>query len=272
MSAPKPVRVLDPARTHLVIVGIGGTGLYVLQQAARMLYGLKELGREVPGVLLIDGDTVERKNLVRQYFLEADLGRNKALVAAERYATAYGLSISALPEYLDYDTSLNERIYEGAIVVGCVDNSATRKLLHERLSAYKHVVYVDSGNAAASVPEDPEHIDRYDLARIRDSGWQGQVLAGVRTDGETRIPFPGEVLPDLIEGDDRLPHEVACGETTISEPQRHLTNLFAATTVLAYLTPLISQGTLLHARSFFDARNGTIRSHPALDCLLEVSV
>lgn len=272
MTSPKPVRVWPPEQTQLVIVGIGGTGLYVLQQAARMLYGLKELGRPVPGVLLIDGDTVERKNLVRQYFLEADLGRNKALVAAERYAAAYGLEISALPEYLSYETDFRSRVHERAVVVGCVDNTATRRLLHQRLLTYKQVVYVDSGNAAARVPEDPDHVDRYDLAKVRDSGWQGQVLAGVRNRGETCIPFPGEALPDLIEGDGEIPDSAACGETTVSEPQRHLTNLFAATTVMSYLTPLLSEGTLLHARSFFDARTASIRSHPALDCMLEVSV
>jgi hypothetical protein len=70
MPAPKPVRVIDPHRTQLVIVGVGGTGLYVLQQAARLLYGLRVLGRRVPEVLLIDGDVVEPKNLVRDYFLE----------------------------------------------------------------------------------------------------------------------------------------------------------------------------------------------------------
>jgi hypothetical protein len=272
MPAPKPVRVIDPHRTQLVIVGVGGTGLYVLQQAARLLYGLKVLGRRVPEVLLIDGDVVEPKNLVRAYFLEQDLHKNKALVAAERYARAYGLPIAALPEYLGHDTNLKRHVDTGAVVVGCLDNSATRRLLHEKLQEYDHVVCVDSGNAAARVPDDPDHVDRYELAKIRDSGWEGQVLAGVRIRRETVIPFPGEVLPDLIAGDDRLPTgERPCGEATVSEPQRHLTNLFAATTVLAYLTPLLSEGTLVHWRSFFDARRGYVRSDPAIDALLEVA-
>jgi hypothetical protein len=130
----------------------------------------------------------------------------------------------------------------------------------------------DSGNAAARVPDDPDHVDRYELAKIRDSGCEGRVLPGVRIRRESVVSFSGEVLPDLIAGDDRLPTgEPSCGEATASEPQRHLTNPFAAITVLAYPTPLLSEGTLVHWRSFFDARRGYVRSAPAIDALREVA-
>jgi hypothetical protein len=155
-------------------------------------------------------------------------------------------------------------------------NSKTRKLLHEGLMGYEHVVYVDAGNAAAQVPEDQRHLDRYDLARIADSGWEGQVVCGVRVRGETFVPFPGDVLPDLIAGDDKLPTEEeaarACGEAIVDSPQRHLSNLFAATIAMQFLTPLVSDGTLLHSRAFFDARRGYVRSDAAVDSLLEVAV
>lgn len=267
-----PVRVIDPEKTQLVLIGVGGTGGYVLQQAARLLYSLKEQGRYVPSILLIDGDAVETKNLLRQYFLPQDVGKKKADVLAERYSKAYALDIGAYSEYVAQGTDLSQiGISDGALVIGCVDNGSTRRILHEKLHQLRHVVYIDAGNSAVNVPDDPEHVDRYQLSRIKNSGWEGQVVVGVRSNGEDTLPFPGEVFPDLIE-EDQLPTEASCGEVVVSNPQRLMTNLMAATTVLMYLHTLLVDGTILHHRTFFEARQGWLRSEAAIDQLLEVSV
>jgi hypothetical protein len=79
-------------------------------------------------------------------------------------------------------------------------------------------------------------------------------------------------FPDLLEGDDLLPNEVPCGRVVESLPQRHMTNLMAATVLMQYLTTLLSDGTLLHSKSFFCARRGYVRSYPALDELDEVAL
>lgn len=285
---PTPVRVLDPANTEVVLFGVGGTGGYCLQQLCRLLYGLKaerlegrvapplhrqrEEPEAVPEILLCDGDTVSAGNLLRQYFLPRDVGKKKALVLAERYGAAYGLKIAAHAEYLAPHTDLKALVPEGAIVVGSVDNAATRALLHEKLSAYRDVVYVDSGNAGVEPPPD-EGLSRRDRVRVRDSGWEGQVLCGVRKGGETVVPFPAEQIPDLIEDDgEPLPSEVPCGQLVVSNPQRHLTNLLAATVLSSFLTTLVSDGTLLHRMSLFCARRGYIKSYPAIDELDEVAV
>lgn len=297
-ASAKPVRVLDPAGTHLTIVGCGGTGGFVLKNACRLVWGLREQRRAahaappifgeaspegVPGILLCDGDRVERGNLIRQDFVSSDVGRPKALALAERTAAAYGLDVGAYPGYVTEETDLAGIVPEGGIVVGCVDNARSRRILHEKLSAYRDVVYVDSGNAGVKLPGGPgafpeEALSRSEISRIRESGWDGQVVCGVRKDGETLIPFPGEAMPDLIEpgegspGDDLLPDEVPCGQAVVSNPQRHMTNLLAATVVMQYLTTLISEGTLLHARSFFCARRDYVKSYPAIDELDEVAL
>lgn len=267
-----PVRVIDPEKTQLVLIGVGGTGGYVLQQVARLLYSLREQGRRVPSVLLFDGDIVEQKNLLRQYFLEQDIGKKKADVLAERYSKAYALDIGSYPEYVVPATDFRQiGICDGALVIGCVDNGSTRRILHEKLHQLRHVVYIDAGNDAVNVADDPEHVDRYQLAKIKNSGWEGQVVVGVRKNGEDALPFPGEVFPDLIE-EDRLPTEVSCGEVVVSNPQRLMTNLMAATTILMYLHTLLVDGTVLHHRTFFEARRGWVRSEAAIHQLLEVSV
>lgn len=280
-----PVHVVDPQKTSLIMVGVGGTGGYVLQQVARLLYALREQGKSIPSVLLIDGDIVEEKNLLRQYFLPQDLKRNKAEVLAGRYGQAYGLDIAAYPQYLNADTKFSELIdmvtprvayHQEAvpIVVGCVDNAPTRKILHDECKQLKHVVYIDSGNGSIDIPDDPAHLDRYQLSKIKGMGWDGQVVAGVRKNDADVLPFPGEVFPNLIEPDeeDVHPSEVRCGEVVVSQPQRLMTNVMAATTVLTYLHTLLADGTLLHHRTFFDARKGFMRAEAAIDHMLEVSV
>lgn len=283
---PKPVRVLDPAETRVILFGVGGTGGYCLQQLARLLYGLKAereearaaptlygdgLPHSVPEVLLCDGDTVSPGNLRRQYFLPKDVNKKKALVLAERYGAAYGLAISAYPEYLVPSTDFRALVPEGSLVVGCVDNAATRRLLHERLSCYEDVVYVDAGNAAVELPEDGP-LSRAERIRIRNSGWEGQVLCGVRRRGETVAPFPAEQIPDLIVDDgESLPSEVRCGQVVVSNPQRLLTNEWAAMVLMSYLTDLLTDGTLLHRMSLFCARRGYVKSYPVLDVMDEVA-
>jgi hypothetical protein len=46
-----------------------------------------------------------------------------------------------------------------------------------------------------------------------------------------------------------------------------MTNLMAATVLMTFLTPLLSNGTLLHHTAFFDARAGNLKSYPALSVL-----
>lgn len=197
-------------------------------------------------------------------------GLFEAMVLAERLGAAYGLEISAHPRYLDADTDVTALVPEAGIAVGCVDNAPTRKLLHERLSAYNDVVYLDAGNAGVPLPAGPGAPTRHERIAAREGGWEGQVVCGVRRAGETIMPFPADVFPDLVQGDEPLPSEAACGQVVQSLPQRHQTNLFAATVLMGFLTTLLVEGSLMHSVSFFDARQCYVRSTPAIDVLEDV--
>lgn len=283
-SKAKPVKVLDPARTRVVIFGVGGTGAYVAQSVLRLLYSIRQanlqdnhetaalaggsLPAQIPDVLLVEGGTVSDKNILRQGYLPQDAGRNKALVLSERYSAAYGMAVHAHPNYLGPDTDIGQLVCDGAVVVGCVDNASTRELLHDKLQEAENVVYLDSGNGAVPMPPPDAPIAREERLALREFGWNGQVVCGVRKDGATVLPFPADTFPSLIEvedAEDRHPAEIPCNELAASAPQRMTTNLVAANVLLTYLTTLLTEGTILNCRSIFDARQQYVRSTPAVD-------
>lgn len=90
----KPVKI--------VMLGAGGTGGHIAPHLYRLLHALE---RPVE-VIIADGDIVEEKNLVRQNFISCDLGRNKAQVLAERYASAFGMEIQYIPNFIEIEEKL----------------------------------------------------------------------------------------------------------------------------------------------------------------------
>ena len=173
-SKSRPVKI--------VLVGTGGTGGYIVPQLYRLLYALDRPIR----VILCDGDLVEEKNLGRQNFIEADLGKNKAMVLAERYSNAFGIETSYIPQYVEDEEMLEELleplqypqiryvtnqnveavrkvISEIVILIGAVDNNRSRQVFHSVFQRAKELIYIDSGNSKAS----------------------GQVICGVRRSGKT---------------------------------------------------------------------------------------
>ncbi|MDN5697472.1 MAG: ThiF family adenylyltransferase [Rubrobacter sp.] len=284
MSA-EPVRVLHSPPQAVVVVGAGGTGGILTQQLCRLLYGIADLSDRArdaprlvddeeyeeefdpysagaPELIIVDGDSVEPSNLRRQFFVDADSHKNKAIVLAERYSAAFGLPVSAYPHYLTPQISrddLEEVLPARSVVVGAVDNAATRRFLHERLDTYADVVYLDSGNAG--VPATANR--RASELEAGEAGYDGQVVCGARMDHHKVLPFPAEVFPDLIDvedPEDRLPTDIPCGEAIVSNPQRQVTNVLAATVLLSYLTPILTEGVVPNSMTFFDARRGYMRS------------
>lgn len=74
------------APVKIIILGAGGTGGYVIPHLYRIAFAADRQMR----IIVCDGDVVEGKNLIRQNFVEQDIGRNKAQVLAERYSAAFG--------------------------------------------------------------------------------------------------------------------------------------------------------------------------------------
>lgn len=93
----------------IYIIGAGGVGSY-LAPVMCMLAGPKE-------VTIVDGDTLERKNLNRQLFTENQIGLNKA----EALAKVYGCA--AIPKW--YSAAMMQHTDDDWLI-GVVDNHPAR--------------------------------------------------------------------------------------------------------------------------------------------------
>lgn len=158
----------------VVMLGAGGTGGHMAPHLYRLLYALERPVR----FIICDDDVVEEKNLVRQNFIPADLGENKARVLAERYSTVFGMETEYVPSFVESEEQLkalikpetyrtgvylNTIVTEQVILIGAVDNNKSRQLCHRVFYQAEELIYIDSGNG--------EHT--------------GQVVCGIRSGGRT---------------------------------------------------------------------------------------
>ena len=119
-------------QVHLIQVGAGGTGSWLFPHVVRIARLLMEKFHIPTKVLLIDGDRVEAKNVFRQNFCDAEIGRNKAQTLALRYVGAWGVEVTAIPKFLDETFSPpNLEGWQGGLEVwiGCVDNHLARRCI-----------------------------------------------------------------------------------------------------------------------------------------------
>lgn len=224
-SLNKPVKI--------IMLGAGGTGGHIAPHLYRLLHTLE---RPVE-VIIADGDIVEQKNLVRQNFIVSDLGRNKAQVLAERYASAFGMEAKYIPEFIESADRLSELVRpvkytaglypypqsEGlSILIGAVDNNRSRHLCHQVFQKSDNLIYIDSGNGE----------------------YTGQVVCGIRRKGRTYYKPIGEVYPDVLEDTDKFPTELSCAEASMSAPQSIVANIMAATAVVSYIYNILILGSI----------------------------
>lgn len=220
-SRERPVKI--------VMLGAGGTGGHIAPHLYRLLYALERPVR----FIICDGDIVEDKNLVRQNFIPADLGENKAKVLAERYSTVFGMETEYVPSFIESEERLRELLTpdefrtnhssclkEMIILIGAVDNNKSRRLCHNVFFRTDELIYIDSGNG--------EHT--------------GQVVCGIRSGGRTIYRPVGSAYPDVLKETDKFPTELSCAEASVSAPQSIAANITAATAVVDLIYNILTLG------------------------------
>ena len=249
---------------NILVIGCGGTGGHLVPNLARLIHVLnatRRTGRRgyhynsLPEIklFLADGDSVETKNLVRQHFISADVGKNKAEVLGERYAAAFGLEIGVIPKYLekfeDFDfLKKNISRNDGSdLIIGCVDNNASRKVIHKWFlegqedGRYynRSSFWIDSGNEERSgqvvcgykpceYRYNSTKFNPFQKGRVKDPG------------GDFSLPCAVEVYPELLHIDDKFSSETSCAERAESAPQNMQTNVTAATIIMNFVQKLLT--------------------------------
>ena len=100
IEAPIPLAVSNKRPFHFIVIGVGGTGGFLVPNLARLVYVTRNSFDEHE-ITLIDGDAVESKNIKRQNFVMSDIDKNKADIMARRYAAAFGIPINSYTNYLE---------------------------------------------------------------------------------------------------------------------------------------------------------------------------
>lgn len=248
---------------RIIQVGAGGTGSFAALAIARLIYELKESGREVD-LLIVDPDRVESGNIPRSNFCGAEIGSFKTQTLSKRIALAWGLECHYANESFDAEIHLKHSASDYrslTVIVGCVDNHIARQEIHravEQFQGYQsnetpNVWWVDGGNGRYS----------------------GQVLIGSTTKrlkpenhfvGSSicrSLPAPSLIHPELLidqENEKRLLSPVSCPERIRLGEQSLNINQRVAIEIAEMLTSMFLARNLKRFATYFDLETGTSRS------------
>lgn len=231
---------------RIVVVGCGGTGSNLVPHLCQWAYGVQKKFQNKITIVLVDQDGVEKNNIGRQFFVEQDLGDNKARVLAIRYATAWGINVEYHPFYIrDAETLIKllrpdeapVRRYELPILVGAVDNNVARQKMDQAFRQMDTVAYLDAGN----------------------SEFNGQVVVGIRFDGQTYLKPVADYWPEILTATDDVQVGGTCAVKVVKEPQNLLANLGAAYNLLAYINNIVALKDLSSYMVTYDSRTMVCR-------------
>lgn len=232
-----------PVEVH--VIGCGGTGSAVVPGLAKIHRTMVALGH--PGGLRItiwDDDEVALHNCVRQNFFEADVGRPKAAIMANRIAIAHSPAKITCAAKVERFTAERGRRHQPDFIVGCVDSKAARREISTMVASHHRAVYwVDCGNESSS----------------------GQVIVGQGGKdiwhASERLPLVTELFPEIASGaEDDQP---SCSALQSILRQGVLTNAMAATWGLAWIDAALRHGRVDWCGVFFSLTLGRVTAIPA---------
>lgn len=111
---------------RIIIVGVGALGSHT----ALLLRNLhmQKLQGEILKLAVIDFDRIEHKNTLAQLHAKSGIGKNKAQSLQQTLSFLFGVQVDAVPHKLTSD-NVKVLLKDAALVVDCVDNAPTRRLI-----------------------------------------------------------------------------------------------------------------------------------------------
>ena len=237
---------------NIYVLGAGGTGTYFIKEFSRYIASLKN-PPVADRMFVMDGDTVEKKNLDRQAFLPEDVGFKKSSVIADVINHTLfedgNMEWVSVPSYLTdlsqlsiIPTSTMEATAEWferrnhclniPFIFSCVDNHAARLLLEEYFNSQVNCILFDSAN-------------EFD---------NGECVFAAKMGGKVIAPVRSHYFPDIKTGDLRPVTEMSCTELNTVAPQHIFTNMYAALQLLTQAAKLIEDGSFSGGYSSFNSK------------------
>jgi PRTRC genetic system ThiF family protein len=283
------------APVRILIVGAGGTGGYFVRDLARYVYSLQLRNPERSyQILLMDGDKVEEKNLIRQNFIHKDVGEYKAEVLARRYSGHFGVDIVPITEmYNINDNSSLRGLSEISIVINCGDNNNLRRSLCRDFSnsTFESRFYLDAGNEKTSgqvVMGYKSHSGPYNytmdrtLSNFIHNDYQDfysakeslEIQLSTYMDDFSAIPFtfPVDILyPEIGYSHQDRQEELSCAEAAEREDQTIFINMLSSNYLMNYMRKILSGQKIMSCATEFSldggAKNTIINKNVFMDIL-----
>lgn len=227
-----------------IIVGAGGTGSYLLPNLLAFYNGLA--GDVENKVVLIDGDFVEDKNLLRQGFLQDSLNQYKSEALVDTYSQAYDIEVESKNMFLnnaDYLLNIvreNLEDIEDVVLISCVDNNYARLRLVVGQQLIKQfypdleVTFVDSGNEEWHGQSIVTTMDNFTAPVLAYEN--GKMV--VKTEAYTQAATYDNIFVRMNNWENFLTkgdHEMSCDIVTVSHPQNVATNMTASSLIITSL-------------------------------------
>jgi PRTRC genetic system ThiF family protein len=247
IDPPTPF-IVPPGHVNVTLVGCGGTGSHIAQSLARLAAHCRDTGSASISNCLIEGDRVENRNVGRQLFSVADVGKNKAQVLAARFSAVFGLGITAVPQMLEPNQALGQSGY--GILVGAVDGAAGRRAIANQLDTRNWRLWIDCGNH--------EH--------------SGQVVVGTTLTSDhmhkavqlgmcAKLPVAPLLYPELLKDVSVRPRE-DCAAAMEDNAQSLMVNQMMAGIASQYLYQIVVQRRLTTFQTVIDLSSLSMRSTP----------
>lgn len=212
---------------RVIIVGVGGIGSRLADWVAQYLHSFHP-----DSVLtIVDGDAYEDKNRDRQKF--KSLGSKADVTATTLTADYPGLKVEVMAEYLKPD-NIDFVLTGGEIVLVCVDNHKTRKLISETAGRLDEISIISGGN------------------ELND----GDVLIYLRREGRDLTPSLTQDNPEIANPADKAPYEMSCEELARAGVRQILpTNISAASHMLNAFHQLLTDPSVFVSKNLGSEEN-----------------
>lgn len=211
---------------NIYIVGCGGNGSHLVPHISRLTQKSNNTN-----IILIDGDKVENKNIIRQNFVENDVGRNKAEVLSSRYS-CLNSCISFIPEMFNKE-QISSKPYQTTVLVTCTDTFSSRHEVSKVFEETPQCLWIDLGNEKTA----------------------GQVIVAStykRTEREMPLPHVFELFPDTVTQSNSVGVSPSCADLT---EQVGFVNLTAATIAANYMWALLTGHPIFSHMTSFSVDN-----------------